>query len=363
MKQKIAVLTSGGDAPGMNAVIRAVTMSGIAKGYEVYGVMGAYEGLLKQADAYEKWVAEGSVGEIPNTFVHLNEQAVATIEPLGSTMLLSARSKEFVKMENVRRCVAAMKAMNFAGLVVCGGDGSYKGARDLCDCGMPAIGIPGTIDNDIGSTEYAIGYDTAINTSMHMIDNLRDTMRSHSRCNLVEVMGRTVGHIALQVSAACGAISCVTAETEEQFDMERDLFEKIRKAKADGINDFIVIISEGFLRPFSHYKPEEHNGMTEMQWRSGIIAELAKEIEAKTGVETRATILGHVVRGGSPTVRDRVLATRFGYRAVELLSQGIGKRVIGVFNDEIKDFDITEGLAMKRPFNYDLYREIMEVNK
>lgn len=347
----IGVLTSGGDAPGMNAAIRAVVMAAATKGLQVKGIRKGFAGLLAR------------------DFIKLGERDVANIMQLGSTMLLSARCPEFKDPEKVREGVRICREENIVGIIVIGGDGSYRGARDLSVLHeadgdvVPCIGIPATIDNDIGSTEFALGYDTAVNTAMHMVDCIRDTITSHSRCNIIEVMGRTVGHIALQVAAATGAITVVSAETEPQYDQQRDLIGKIKAAQATGLENFIVVISEGFLRPFSHYKPEEHGGKTELEWRAGIMGDLARTVEQETGVETRTTILGHVLRGGSPTVNDRVLATRFGYHAVELLSKGVGNRVVGVKNGEVKDYDILEGLAMKQPFNYALFRETMEISK
>lgn len=194
-----------------------------------------------------------------------------------------------------------------------------------------------------------------------MVDNLRDTITSHSRCNIVEVMGRTVGHIALQVAASTGAIACITAETEPEFDLQRDLIDKINHAKeAYGQENFIVIVAEGYKKGDSHFVSK--NGETELEVRARVMGDLARAIESGTGVETRSTIFGHVLRGGNPTARDRVIATRFGYHAVELLAQGIGNRVVGIRNDAIVDYDILEGLSMKVPFNFDLYHEIVKVN-
>lgn len=343
-KQKtIAVLTSGGDAPGMNAAVRSVVLAAAAKGMRVLGIRKGYLGLLHE------------------DFIELTVKNVSNIINLGSTMLLSARCPEFKGMEKVKEGVEICKKHGICGIVVIGGDGSYRGARDLSVAGLPCIGLPGTIDNDIGSTDYAIGYDTAVNTAVKMVDNLRDTITSHSRCNIVEVMGRTVGHIALQVAASTGAIACITAETEPEFDVQRDLIDKINRSKKEfGQENFIVIVAEGYKKGDSHFVSQ--NGETELEVRSRVMGDLARTIEAGTGVETRATIFGHVLRGGNPTARDRVLATRFGYRAVELLSQGIGNRVVGIHHDQVVDYDILEGLSMKVPFNFDLYHEISRAN-
>ena len=216
------------------------------------------------------------------------------------------------------------------GLVVIGGDGSFRGAGDLSSVGIPCVGLPGTIDNDIACTEYTIGYDTAMNTAMEMVDKIRDTAQSHDRCSVVEVMGRRAGYIALNCGIACGATYIVVPEIGLNMDQ---MIEKIEAARALGKKHFIIMVAEGI----------------------GNVKGIAQEIEARTGIESRETVLGHVQRGGSPTVTDRVVASRMGYHAVELLSRGIGNRVVGQQQGKIVDFDIQEALAMKKEFPMDLY--------
>ena len=309
----IAVLTSGGDAPGMNAAVRAVVRAGIAKNMNVKGIMRGYSGLID--------------GDI----IDLNARSVSDIIHRGGTMLYTARCPEFKTKEGIEKAVKTCKEFGIEGIVVVGGDGSFRGARDLSLAGIPCVGVPGTIDNDISSTEYTIGYDTAMNTAMEMVDKLRDTAQSHERCSVVEVMGRKAGYLALQTGISCGAISILVPEIE--FDIEKDVIEKIRTIQKTGKKHFIVVVAEGV----------------------GGVEDIAKKIEQATGIESRATILGHVQRGGSPTVRDRVMASQFGCRAVELLSQGIGNRVVTYKNNTIGDKDIYEALAMVKVFDKDEY--------
>ena len=311
--KKIGVLTSGGDAPGMNAAIRAVVRSAISKGMEVVGIQRGYNGLIN--------------GDI----IPLNVRSVSDIIQYGGTKLYTARCPEFRFDEGLRKAKKTCFDNNINGIVVIGGDGSFRGAADLSARGVPCVGIPGTIDNDIQCTDYTIGYDTAMNTAMEMVDKLRDTTMSHDRCSVVEVMGRHAGYIALNTGIACGASYIIVPELELDLN---DLFEKIRRASSSGKHHFIVMVAEGI----------------------GNVTELAKEIESATGIESRATILGHVQRGGSPTVRDRVAASRLGYHAVKLLSEGIGNRVVGLQKDQIVDFDIQEALNMKKEFPMELYK-------
>ncbi len=317
--KKIGVLTSGGDAPGMNAAIRAVVRSAISRGMEVVGIQRGYNGLIN--------------GEI----IPLNVRSVSDIIQYGGTKLYTARCPEFRFDEGLRKAKKTCFDNNINGIVVIGGDGSFRGAADLSARGVPCVGIPGTIDNDIQCTDYTIGYDTAMNTAMEMVDKLRDTTMSHDRCSVVEVMGRHAGYIALNTGIACGASYIIVPELELDLN---DLFEKIRRASSSGKHHFIVMVAEGI----------------------GNVTELAKEIESATGIESRATILGHVQRGGSPTVRDRVAASRLGYHAVELLSQGIGNRVVGLQKDQIVDFDIQEALNMKKEFPMELYNLAHEIS-
>ncbi len=311
--KRIAVLTSGGDAPGMNAAIRAVVRAGIAMGLEVMGIRRGYSGLID--------------GDI----VNLDARSVSDIIHRGGTMLYTARCPEFKTQEGVNKAVETCKRFGIEGIVVVGGDGSFRGARDLSLKGIPCVGVPGTIDNDISSTEYTIGFDTAMNTAMEMVDKLRDTAQSHERCSVVEVMGRHAGYLALHTGIACGAVSVLVPEVE--FDLDKDVIEKIREIKKTGKKHFIVIVAEGV----------------------GGVEKIAEHIEQATGIESRATILGHVQRGGSPTVRDRVMASQFGYHAVELLNKGIGNRVVTYVNNRIGDEDIFEALQMKKIFDVEEY--------
>ncbi len=309
----IAVLTSGGDAPGMNAAIRAVVRAGIAMGMNVKGVRRGYAGLI-----------EGDI-------IDMDARSVSDIIHRGGTMLYTARCPEFKHEEGLQKAIATCKEYGIEGIVVIGGDGSFRGARDLSLRGIPCVGVPGTIDNDISSTEYTIGYDTAMNTAMEMMDKLRDTSQSHERCSVVEVMGRRAGYLALQTGIACGATSILVPEVE--FDLDKDVIKKIREIRSTGKKHFVVVVAEGV----------------------GGVEEIADRIEEATGIESRATILGHVQRGGNPTVRDRVMASQLGYHAVELLSNGIGNRVVTVQNSKIGDMDIYEALAMVKVFDMDEY--------
>ena len=309
----IAVLTSGGDAPGMNAAIRAVVRAGISMGLNVKGIRRGYAGLI-----------EGDI-------IDMDARSVSDIIHRGGTMLYTARCPEFKTQEGVDKAIASCKEHGIDGIVVIGGDGSFRGARDLSLGGIPCVGVPGTIDNDISSTEYTIGYDTAINTALEMADKLRDTAQSHDRCSVVEVMGRRAGYLALQTGIACGAIAILVPEVE--FDLHKDVIEKIKAVHKTGKKHFVVVVAEGV----------------------GGVTRIAEEIEEATGIESRATILGHVQRGGVPTARDRVMASQMGYRAVELLSQGIGNRVITFVDNQLGDKDIYEALAMTKKFDIEEY--------
>ncbi len=312
--KKIAVLTSGGDAPGMNAAVRAVVRTAISFGMEVYGVKRGYNGLLN--------------GDVERMYL----RSVSNIIQHGGTALFTARSPEFNTPEGVERAAAHCREMGIDGVVVIGGDGSFRGARDLTNAGIPCIGVPGTIDNDISSSEYTIGYDTAMNTAMDMIDRIRDTTESHDRCSVVEVMGRRCGDIALNTGIATGAIAVLVPEV--QFDFEKDLLDRIRYAQKTGKRHFIVVVAEGV----------------------GHTQEICDRIQKETGIESRVTILGHVQRGGSPTLRDRVVASQMGYHAVELLRDGKSNRVVVMKGERIVDYDITEALEMPRIFDERLYQ-------
>lgn len=311
--KRIGVLTSGGDAPGMNAAVRAVVRSAIALGMDVKGIMRGYDGLI-----------EGNI-------VDLNVRSVSDIIHRGGTVLYTARSPEFKTEAGMAKAIKNCKEAGIEGIVVIGGDGSFRGARDLSLRGIPCVGVPGTIDNDISSTEYTIGFDTAMNTAMEMVDKIRDTAQSHDRCSVVEVMGRHAGYLALQTGIAVGATAILVPELP--FDID-EVIAKIVGTQKTGKKHFIVIVAEGV----------------------GGVSEIAKKIEEKTGIESRATVLGHVQRGGNPTVRDRVMATRMGYAAVQLLSEGIGNRVVSYRHGDIVDYDIYEALNMKKPFDEEMYR-------
>ena len=279
MAKTIAVLTSGGDAPGMNAAVRAVARAALSKGIKVYGVRRGYNGLLN-GDVFE-----------------MNLRSVSDILSKGGTVLYTARSPEFNTKEGVKKAADNCRKLGIDGVVVIGGDGSFRGARDLTGEGIPCIGVPGTIDNDISSSDYTIGFDTAMNTAMEMIDKIRDTAQSHDRCSVVEVMGRRCGDIALEVGIAIGASAILVPEVP--YDLKKDVIDVLLKNRETGKKHFIIVVAEGI----------------------GGIDGIVKEIEAQTGIETRGTVLGHVQRGGSPTLRDRVVASRMGYRAVELLEE------------------------------------------
>lgn len=302
----IGVLTSGGDAPGMNATIRAVVRAGTHYGYKVYGVTRGFHGLWK--------------GEV----IEITKRDVSEKLQHGGTFLMTARSKTFETPEGVAKGAKMCKVFGIDVLVVIGGDGSFKGARDLARYGIPVIGLPGTIDNDIASTEYTIGYDTAMNTAMEAIDKLRDTASSHERCSVIEVMGRHAGYIALNVGIATGAE--VVLIPEHPYDFDTDVVKVILDGRNAGKRHYIVIVAEG----------------------AGKTVEIAQLIEEATGIESRPTILGHLQRGGSPTLRDRTMASMMGVHAVEcILSKKLNRLV--VFKDgRISDVDIEEGLKQTK---------------
>ena len=302
----IGVLTSGGDAPGMNAAVRAVVRTALSKGIKVIGIQRGYNGLLN-----------GEVRE-------MNLRSVSEIIHRGGTILYTARCLEFVTAEGQKKGAEKCKELGIDAMVVIGGDGSFKGARALANLGIPCIGIPGTIDNDIACSEYTIGYDTAMNTAVEMIDKLRDTTQSHDRCSVVEVMGRNAGYIALNVGIATGALAILIPE--RPYDLDHDIISRMHKTQKTGKKHFIVIVAEGV----------------------GHAQDLANEIQARTGIDSRATVLGHVQRGGSPTLRDRVTASQMGYHAVNLLEKGIFNRVVAVSADKIVDYDINVALSMHK---------------
>ncbi|MBQ9842179.1 MAG: 6-phosphofructokinase [Clostridia bacterium] len=318
--KKIAVLTSGGDAPGMNAAVRAVVRTALNAGIEVYGVIRGFNGLIN------------------DELVPMNLRSVSNILQQGGTMLYTARCLEFKELEYQKKAADICRKHGIDGVVVCGGDGSFRGAQKLSQQGINCIGIPCTIDNDIGCCEYTIGYDTATNTVVDMVDKLRDTCASHDRCSVVEVMGRHAGWLALSAGIAAGATTILVPEVP--YDFQRDIVERMKYTSSLGKHHFIVMVAEGI----------------------GDVEKLAREIENATGVETRATVLGHVQRGGRPSSRDRLLASQMGYYAAHLLMNGKTERVVAVNNNTLMDFDIDEALAMKKPFKNQLFKMAAEIS-
>ncbi len=311
--KKIGVLTSGGDSPGMNAAIRAVVRKAIYHDVEVYGIYNGYQGLI---NGTIKKMELGSVGDI----IHR-----------GGTMLYTARCPEFKEKEVQLKGIEQLKKFGIEGLVVIGGDGSYRGARALTELGYPCVGVPGTIDNDIPGTDFTIGFDTALNTVIDSIDKIRDTATSHDRTYVIEVMGRNAGDIALWAGMAGGAESILIPE--ESQDMN-DIINKLNRGHDRGKKHSIIVVAEGV--------------------GSGI--EIGQEIQRRTGAETRVTVLGHVQRGGSPTARDRVLASRLAASAVELLMEGKGGRAVGIVNNKLVDYDIIEALKMPHVIDQKMYK-------
>ncbi|MGN0256424.1 MAG: 6-phosphofructokinase [Chordicoccus sp.] len=302
----IGVLTSGGDAPGMNAAIRAVVRRGLAKGLKVYGIHRGYDGLMEE------------------DLVEMHAQDVSDTIERGGTILYTARCAEMRTEEGQRHAADTCNKYGIEGLVVIGGDGSYRGAEKLAAHGINVIGLPGTIDLDIACTEYTIGFDTAVNTAMEAIDKVRDTSTSHERCSIIEVMGRSAGYLALWCGIANGAEDVLLPEKYD-YD-EQKLIDNIIDSRRRGKKHHIIVNAEGV----------------------GHSASMARRIEAATGIETRATILGHMQRGGSPTAKDRVYASIMGCMAVDLLCEGKTKRVVGYRNGQFQDFDIEEALAMTK---------------
>lgn len=301
--KRIGVLTSGGDAPGMNACVRSVVRTALHHGVECYGIRRGYNGLIS--------------GDI----IRLDEKNIAHIINRGGTILYTARSKEFMTEEGQRKAVSTCKFLGLDGIVAIGGDGTFRGAQALSRHGINVVGIPATIDNDISCTNYCIGFDTAANTAIECIDKLRDTMQSHERCSVVEVMGRSAGYLAMYVGLACGATAVLVPE--KPFDFERDVIEKIRQARFNGFTHYMIVVAEGV----------------------GSAADIAKKIKEAIDLDPRVTVLGHIQRGGVPSGRDRVNATKMGFLAVELLLDGKTNRIVCTKNGCFTDIDIEEGLA------------------
>ena len=311
--KKIGVLTSGGDSPGMNAAIRAVVRKAIYHNVEVYGIYNGYQGLV---NGTIKKLELGSVGDI----IHR-----------GGTMLYTARCPEFKEKEVQLKGIEQLRKFGIEGLVVIGGDGSYRGARALTELGYPCVGVPGTIDNDIPGTDFTIGFDTALNTVIDSIDKIRDTATSHDRTYVIEVMGRNAGDIALWAGMAGGAESILIPE--ESHDMN-DIINKLNRGHERGKKHSIIVVAEGVGSAF----------------------EISQEIQRRTGAEIRVTVLGHVQRGGSPTARDRVLASRLAASAVELLMEGKGGRAVGIVNNKLVNYDIIEALKMPHVIDQKMYK-------
>ena len=316
--KRIGVLTSGGDAPGMNAAVRAVVRTALAYGIECIGIRRGWQGLIN-AD-----------------FVQLSRESVGHILSRGGIILYTARSDDFMPEKGRKKAVATCKMLGLDAIVAIGGDGTFRGALELSRLGVPVVGVPATIDNDVGCTNYTIGFDTACNTAIECIDRLRDTMQSHERCSVVEVMGRNAGFLALYVGISVGATAVLVPEHETDF--QKDVVERIQGARLAGNTHFMIVVAEG----------------------AGSAIEIGEKIEEAIGIHPRVTVLGHIQRGGSPTGRDRETATRMGYYAVAALAEGRSNCIIGTKEGGIVEIPIEEALTMKKHLQMDRYR-IMEV--
>ncbi len=318
--KRIGLLTSGGDAPGMNAAIRAVVRTAIYYGMEVYGIERGYAGL------------------IDDTMMPMEMRSVSDIVQRGGTKLRTARCLEMLTVDGQKQAVATLERRGIEGLVVIGGDGSFRGAKCLTEnYGIPTIGIPGTIDNDLQYTDYTLGFDTAVNTCLEIINKLRDTMNSHERISVVEVMGRHCGDIALYAGITSGAEIIVVPEISYDLD---DIVMRINRSRANGKHSNIIVVAEGATSAEA----------------------FAKQLQEVTTYSVRPTTIGHVQRGGSPSMADRMLAAQFGNKAVRLLKDGIGNRVVGIHNNQIIDMDIIEAVSMKKKFNYELYETLQMIS-
>lgn len=309
----IGVLTSGGDAPGMNAAIRAVVRLGIYYGIKVMGIREGFNGIIK-----------GDISE-------LDLSSVGDIIHTGGTVLKSSRSEEFKTELGMKRALTVLEIFDIDGLVVIGGDGTFKGARELHQKGISVIGVPGTIDNDLGYTDFSIGFDTVVNTVVHLMGNIRDTSESHGGVNIVEVMGRECGDIALYSGLAGGAEAIIVPEKEQNYD---GICKKIMQGRTRGKRHSIIVLAEGAGDPY----------------------ELKVHIRDTIGVRTRVTILGYVQRGGSPTATDRIRASKMGAKAVELLMEGISGHVVGIKENKIMSMDIDEALDVEKVFDEESYQ-------
>ena len=318
--KRIGLLTSGGDAPGMNAAIRAVVRTAIYYGMEVCGIERGYAGLIE------------------DDVIPMEMRSVSDIVQRGGTMLRTARCVEMYTPEGQKQAAKTLNDRGIEGLVVIGGDGSFKGAKSLTEnFGIPTIGIPGTIDNDLEYTDYTLGFDTAVNTCLDIINKLRDTMTSHERISVVEVMGRHCGDIALYSGIASGAEIIVVPEI--RYDMDDNVM-RVNRSRANGKHSNIIVLAEGVATA----------------------EEFTKMLQSETTYSVRGTTIGHVQRGGSPSMADRMLAAQFGNKAVRLLKDGIGDRVVGIRKNEIIDLDIIEAVSMKKKFNYELYETLQMIS-
>ena len=317
---RIGVLTSGGDAPGMNAAVRAVVRSCMDRGLECIGIRRGWSGLIN--------------GDIER----MDPLSVSHIIDRGGTVLYTARSEEFRTPAGQEKAYNNCKFFGLDGVIAIGGDGTFRGARALSKFGVNVIGIPATIDNDIACTRYCIGFDTAANTAVSCIDRLRDTMQSHERCSVVEVMGRNAGYLALAVGLASGATAVLVPERPTKID---DLVETIREARLNGRTHYMIVVAEGV----------------------GNTAEIVQQIKEKMGIEVRLTVLGHIQRGGSPTVRDRLIATQMGYHAVALLAEGKTNRIVCCKSEQIHDVDMDEGLEMTKHIDPDQFRVLRAMTR
>ena len=317
--KRIGVLTSGGDAPGMNAAVRAVVRTAVNQNIECVGIRRGWNGLIN------------------SDFVRMNASSVSHIIDKGGTVLYTARSEEFMQPEGREKAIATCKLLGLQGIVAIGGAGTFRGAlalsRQVAESGqkLDVVGVPATIDNDIGCSHYTIGFDTACNTAVECIDKLRDTMQSHERCSVVEVMGRHAGYLALYVGISVGATAVLIPE--RPVDFEQDVVEKIRRARLGGSTHYMVVVAEG----------------------AGSAFEIGRKIHEEIGIDPRVTVLGHIQRGGSPSSRDRETASRMGYAAVQALVGGRGNRIIASQDGRIVDLDMEEALAMSKPFAMDRY--------
>ncbi|GEN51819.1 MULTISPECIES: 6-phosphofructokinase [Halobacillus] len=317
--KKIGVLTSGGDAPGMNAAIRSVVRKAIYHGLEVYGIKYGYQGLI---DGDIEKMELGSVGDIIQR---------------GGTKLYSARCEEFKTEEGQLKGIEQMKKHGIEGLIAIGGDGTFMGAKKITEKGYPCIGVPGTIDNDIPGTDFTIGFDTALNTIIDAIDKIRDTATSHERTFIIEVMGRDAGDLALWAGLADGAESIIIPEAEDDFE---DIIDRLKRGHDRGKKHSIIIVAEGV----------------------GSAVDLGRKIDEAAGLESRVTVLGHTQRGGSPSAADRVLASRLGAYAVDLLLNGHAGRMVGIQENKLVDHDIVEILNTKHKIDFDMYRLSKELS-